>query len=31
MRGRQYRKSSIKNDSGGEDWMESDWTHLNTN
>jgi hypothetical protein len=26
MRGRQYRKSSIKKDSGGEDWMELDWT-----
>jgi len=26
MRGRQYRKSSIKKDSGGEDRMELDWT-----
>jgi hypothetical protein len=26
MRGRQSRKSSIKKDSGGEDWMELDWT-----
>jgi hypothetical protein len=26
MRGRRYRKSSIKKDSGGEDWMELDWT-----
>ena len=26
MRGRQYRKSSIKNDSGGEDWTALDWT-----
>jgi hypothetical protein len=26
MRGRQYRKSSIKKDSGSEDWMELDWT-----
>ena len=26
MRGRQYRKSSIKKDSDGEDWMELDWT-----
>jgi hypothetical protein len=26
MRSRQYRKSSIKNDSGGEDWTELDWT-----
>jgi hypothetical protein len=26
MRGRQYRKGSIKKDSGGEDWMELDST-----
>jgi hypothetical protein len=26
MRGRHYRKSSIKKDSGGEEWMELDWT-----
>jgi hypothetical protein len=26
MKGCQYRKSSIKKDSGGEDWMELDWT-----
>jgi hypothetical protein len=26
MRGRQYQESSIKKDSGGEDWMELDWT-----
>ena len=26
MRSRQYRKSRIKNDSGGEDWTELDWT-----
>ena len=23
---RQYQKNSIKRDSGGEDWMELDWT-----
>ena len=26
MRGRQYQKSCIKKKSGGEDWMELDWT-----
>ena len=26
MRGRQYRRNSTKKDSGGEDWMELDWT-----
>ena len=26
MRGCQYQKISIKKDSGGEDWMELDWT-----
>ena len=26
MRGRQHRKSNIKKDSGGGDWMEWDWT-----
>jgi hypothetical protein len=28
MRDCQYRKSSIKKDSGGDDWMELDWTQM---